>query len=189
MLVMSAHDRRSFDRGFALVYPRDRGLDERIVDGGRTIVEPLQDMTDISDRLRSAQFPLFPSSLESTVRLHHVPTDARDLTSIIRLGRPGTLEQVGQILGNRLMTILDITQQIPTDCVLPRFAVTNTASPDTDGGIDILLVPPYDRFSPANSSSPDYLMTMIEVDLTEIPTTDFQVEAFIGGVERGLAAA
>lgn len=188
---MVTPDRRTFDRGFALSYPRTRGLDERILNGGRAIVERLPVDGDAMERLWSAGFPLFPVTDIGGVRIHHIPTDARDLTSIIRLSNPVTLETVGSILGRKLVDMVFILEQVPSDVVLPRFAVTNASvsAANVSSGINIMPVPPYDRLNPDTSHSTAHLMGMIEADLLDVRTTESQNEAFLDGVNNGFESA
>lgn len=185
---MSNYDRRVFDRGFAHTYPRDRGLTEGISsDFGRIISEPLSGDNRLYERLAANHFPLFPTVVLSHERIHSIPTDSRDLNSMIRLGRePEKISILGLILGIRLKQIHEITNELPADTILPRFAVHTVAVGSiATSGVDIKPLPPFDRYS--SRMNLDDAQDLILHDLLDMGEGVLpKEEAFMEGIENGI---
>lgn len=185
---MSTVDRRVFDRGFAHAYPRDRGLIETISpEYGRIIIEPILANDSVHEQLAARDFPLFPERTLDHERIHVLPTDSRDLTDMIRLSRDeAKVATLGLILGHRLRQIHDMTHQLPIDTILPRFAVHSQAVGSiATSGIDIKLLPPFDRFS--NEAGLDDTPDLILSDLLDMGTVlTPKQDAFLDGVSDGI---
>lgn len=165
---MITPDRREFDRSFALAYPEYRGLSETIESGERVISELEPASVELYNQLVNADFPVLPKLIEGENTTYLVPEGARDLTSYIRLVRAENANALGRVVGWRLGQLFHLTRSAPQDGIINRFAVVPKAT-EAYGeveGVDIVLLPPYDRFSRANSL--DHMISTVVAETLEI---------------------
>lgn len=183
-----------FDPGFAHAYPKFRGLVERFQEesGSRTITEVVPETGDVFPKLIEGGYPTFDYEEYSGVRIHHIPSDARDLVELIRLGRDSRrVYALGVLLGRSLGDLLETVHSFPIDTVLPRFAGHISNKKDSSiGGVELKLLPPFDRFTqPETTPDTEGLLEIIETDLLEISyLPDQKVEDFLEGYQSGLNA-
>ena len=182
----------AFDKGFAHGYPRDRGLVERFQEetGRRTITEVIPVNDAIFPKLVESDYPLFDYEQHSRTRVHYVPADARDFVELIRLGRDSSrVNALGELLGKRMAELLETVHAFPADTVLPRFAGYSSSRRGSTGGIEIKMLPPFDRFTePRTSPKIQELHEIIESDLLNISYLDDEkFNDFMTGYSDGIS--
>lgn len=186
---MTPHERRGLDRSVTHSYIeyRENTIERLSEEGSRIIIETITEDDSVYDKLLVAKFPLFPSEKVGQKRIHYLPSDSRDLTDFIRLSRDTSrVTTLGTILGIRLGQIHNITHSLPSDTILPRFAVHSKPTNSIDhSGVDVKPLPPFDRYS--NDVKLSDITNIVFSDLLEIGEyIEPKLDDFIEGVEHGL---
>ncbi len=169
----------SFDIGFSHLYPATRGLVERLEGESRLI--------EVGEIRHVTSQDVFPEIIVNDRRCVELPLDARDLRSYVRIARQERhIVMSGLLLGIRLKRIQQDLGGVPSDTVLDRFSVHTSLSVGMKkfGGIDIKLLPPYDRLGASLSSSLEIIQNDFKGDdLSKV--TPHMKDSFIRAVSSG----